>query len=57
MDEGTWNRARGWALWKAFITYNDHKNSNDIIAEESYHVIHIIIDDYVSEKITRNLEA
>ncbi|MEC0091216.1 aminoglycoside phosphotransferase family protein [Paenibacillus macquariensis] len=57
MDEGTWNRARGWALWKALITYNGHKDSNDIIAEESYHVIHIIIDDYLAEKITRNLEA
>ncbi|GGH23554.1 aminoglycoside phosphotransferase family protein [Paenibacillus segetis] len=22
-DEDTWNRARGWALWKALITYND----------------------------------
>jgi len=57
MDEGTWNRARGWALWKALITYNSHKNSNDIIAEESYHVIHTILDDYLAEKITRNLEA
>ncbi|WP_438351755.1 aminoglycoside phosphotransferase family protein [Paenibacillus sp. FA6] len=23
-DEGTWNRARGWALWKALITYDKH---------------------------------
>ncbi|OAB41518.1 aminoglycoside phosphotransferase family protein [Paenibacillus glacialis] len=51
MDEGTWNRARGWALWKALITYNGNKNSNQAIAEESYHVINIIIDDYESEKI------
>ncbi|UNK18362.1 aminoglycoside phosphotransferase family protein [Paenibacillus sp. N3/727] len=46
MDEGTWNRARGWALWKALITYNGNKNSNTAIAEESYHVINIIVDDY-----------
>ncbi|SMF63939.1 Predicted kinase, aminoglycoside phosphotransferase (APT) family [Paenibacillus uliginis N3/975] len=51
MDEGTWNRARGWALWKALITYNGNKNSNTAIAEESYHVINIIVDDYKSEKI------
>ncbi|MGM1045682.1 MAG: aminoglycoside phosphotransferase family protein [Bacillota bacterium] len=51
MDEGTWNRARGWAIWKALITYNGNKNSNTAIAEESYHVINIIVDDYKSEKI------
>ncbi|MCJ7842504.1 phosphotransferase [Lederbergia sp. NSJ-179] len=22
VDEGTWNRAKGWALWKALITYH-----------------------------------
>lgn len=21
LDKGTWNRAKGWALWKALITY------------------------------------
>ncbi|AJS57892.1 aminoglycoside phosphotransferase family protein [Paenibacillus sp. IHBB 10380] len=53
MDEDTWNRARGWALWKALITYNGNKNSNKAIAEESFNVINIIVDDYESEKIQR----
>ncbi|MEW9502886.1 aminoglycoside phosphotransferase family protein [Jeotgalibacillus marinus] len=51
MKEETWNRARGWALWKALITYNGYKNSNKAIAEESYNVINIIVYDYKSEKI------
>ncbi|WP_442603078.1 aminoglycoside phosphotransferase family protein [Paenibacillus sp. KN14-4R] len=50
MDEGTWNRARGWALWKALITYNWNRNSNKVIAEESYNIIKIIEQDYELEK-------
>jgi len=50
MDEETWNRARGWALWKALITYDGNKNSNRTIAEESSRIIKIIIDEYKSQK-------
>ncbi|MBU8733527.1 aminoglycoside phosphotransferase family protein [Cytobacillus oceanisediminis] len=50
MDEETWNRARGWALWKALITYNWNRNSNKTIAEEAYRVINIIQKDYEKEK-------
>lgn len=46
IDEETWNRARGWALWKALITYDANKSSNKIVAEESYRVIQVIVDDY-----------
>ncbi|WP_242275667.1 aminoglycoside phosphotransferase family protein [Bacillus cereus group sp. BfR-BA-01445] len=46
IDEETWNRARGWALWKALITYDANKISNKIVAEESYRVIQVIVDDY-----------
>ncbi|MCF6137713.1 aminoglycoside phosphotransferase family protein [Pseudalkalibacillus berkeleyi] len=45
-DEETWNRARGWALWKALITYNWNRRSNKVIAEESYNIINIIQEDY-----------
>lgn len=48
MNEDTWNRARGWALWKALITYVGNKNDDQDIAEDALHVIHIIIDDYQS---------
>ncbi|MGE7931535.1 aminoglycoside phosphotransferase family protein [Viridibacillus arvi] len=50
MDKETWRRARGWALWKALITYAGNKNTNRAIAEESYKVINIIVDDYEREK-------
>jgi aminoglycoside phosphotransferase (APT) family kinase protein len=50
MDEETWNRARGWALWKALITYNGNKDSNKVIAKESYNIINIIVNDFLSER-------
>jgi aminoglycoside phosphotransferase (APT) family kinase protein len=46
MDEGTWNRARGWALWKALITYDAHKDSDKVKAEEAYNTIWTIVEDY-----------
>ena len=46
MDDKTWNRARGWALWKALITYDGHKDSNKRVAAESYRIIKLIIDDW-----------
>jgi aminoglycoside phosphotransferase (APT) family kinase protein len=46
IDKETWNRARGWALWKALITYDAYKGSNKVIAEEAYNIILTIIDDY-----------
>lgn len=46
MDEATWNRARGWALWKALITYDAHKNSDQAKAEEACTIIQIILHDY-----------
>lgn len=46
MDEETWDRARGWALWKALITYDGYKDSNKTIAMESYDSIKIIIDEW-----------
>jgi aminoglycoside phosphotransferase (APT) family kinase protein len=45
-DEGTWNRARGWALWKALITYDAYKNNDKVKAEEASNTIWTIIKDY-----------
>ena len=50
MNEETWNRARGWALWKALITYDAHKNTNKAIAEESYRVIDSIVSDWEQQE-------
>ncbi|HDR7969956.1 TPA: aminoglycoside phosphotransferase [Bacillus pacificus] len=46
IDKETWNRARGWALWKALITYDANKTSNKIVVDESYRVIQVIANDY-----------
>ncbi len=46
MDEGTWNRARGWAMWKALIIYEDYKNSDSMKLKEAYNVIQTIIEDF-----------
>ncbi|MGZ9584321.1 aminoglycoside phosphotransferase family protein [Paenibacillus marinisediminis] len=32
-DEDTWNRARGWALWKALITYDGHDKDSSMALE------------------------
>ncbi len=45
MDEETWNRARGWALWKALITYDEYKDSDSTKSNEAYKVILTIIED------------
>ncbi|WP_347552956.1 aminoglycoside phosphotransferase family protein (plasmid) [Pseudalkalibacillus hwajinpoensis] len=45
-DEETWNRARGWALWKSLITYNWNRRSNKETAEDSYNIINTIQEDY-----------
>ncbi len=49
-DEETWNRARGWALWKALITYNYNKHSNKAIADKSFNTIKTILNDYETER-------
>ncbi|PGT01968.1 aminoglycoside phosphotransferase family protein [Bacillus cereus] len=46
IDEEMWNRARGWALWKALIIYDANRGSNEKVAEESYRVIQVIVEDY-----------
>ncbi|GGD61044.1 aminoglycoside phosphotransferase family protein [Paenibacillus nasutitermitis] len=50
-DQETWNRARGWALWKALITYDYHKQSDKIIADESCNIINVILNDYETERL------
>lgn len=49
-DQETWNRARGWALWKALITYDYHKQSDKTIADESSDIINVILKDYETER-------
>ncbi|WP_314588082.1 aminoglycoside phosphotransferase family protein [Paenibacillus terrigena] len=53
MDEETWDRARGWVLWKALITYDENKDTDKARAEEAYHVIRTVMDEYASAKANR----
>ncbi|MEE6449199.1 aminoglycoside phosphotransferase family protein [Gottfriedia acidiceleris] len=47
-DENTWHRARGWALWKALITFNANKEHDTTIREESFNTINVIMNDFKS---------
>ena len=44
-DEDTWNRARGWALWKALITAAG-MTANQREVEQSFRVIEELAADY-----------
>lgn len=46
VDDATWNRARGWALWKALITYAQLSGTNMAEKEKAKKVIDILIADY-----------
>jgi aminoglycoside phosphotransferase (APT) family kinase protein len=43
LDTGTIDRARGWALWKALITYN---TSNHLVADNAKFTLNAILDEY-----------
>ncbi|MVO98320.1 aminoglycoside phosphotransferase family protein [Paenibacillus lutrae] len=44
-DGGTWNRARGWALWKALITY-DRNEKNSKTALDAKRTLDTILKEY-----------
>jgi aminoglycoside phosphotransferase (APT) family kinase protein len=44
-DEGTCNRARGWALWKALITY-DWSEKDSTAAADAKRILDIILKEY-----------
>lgn len=43
-DLDTWNRARGWALWKALITYN---SDNEEVRDNAKHTINEILNELI----------
>jgi aminoglycoside phosphotransferase (APT) family kinase protein len=45
-DAGTWARARGWALWKALITFPDDVDGNPAAAAGNQRVIARVLDDH-----------
>lgn len=45
LDQDTWNRAKGWALWKAFITLQQCENKNSEKAQEHIRIIQDVLKD------------
>lgn len=45
-DAGTWQRGRGWTLWKALITLAQQPDDGSIVAREQLRVIAEILDDH-----------
>ncbi len=45
LDDDTWSRARGWALWKALITAAGH-DGNQREAKKSWRVLNEVLADY-----------
>jgi aminoglycoside phosphotransferase (APT) family kinase protein len=46
VDEGTWARGRGWALWKALATYTAAIDDDGAVAGEAARVLAAIFDEY-----------
>ena len=44
LDDDTWERGRGWALWKALITIAEHRDANPSIADEARGVLTRALD-------------
>ena len=45
-DDGSWARARGWALWKALLQVQQYLDTNPALAAANQHVIAEVLDDH-----------
>lgn len=48
LDDATWQRGRGWALWKALITLKAQRGRDEKLAEWSRRTIREVIADHLS---------
>jgi aminoglycoside phosphotransferase (APT) family kinase protein len=46
VDDGTWARGRGWALWKGLITLAEHVDTNPLEAGKARRVIDEVLADH-----------
>jgi len=46
LDNASWARGRGWALWKALIVCAELPGTNKLEIEKSWQVIHEVLTDY-----------
>ena len=51
LDEATWQRARGWTLWKALITWVRHLSADQQQVERARRTIHVLLSDSDSEAV------
>lgn len=47
LDEATWVRGRGWALWKALITLAEYSSTNVVKATEARRTINEVLVEYM----------
>jgi aminoglycoside phosphotransferase (APT) family kinase protein len=47
LDEATWARGRGWALWKALITYAGNLETQPAVATAAGHMIDDVVAEYL----------
>jgi aminoglycoside phosphotransferase (APT) family kinase protein len=45
LDPDSWDRGRGWALWKALITIAEHRESDHSSADEAREVLRRVLDE------------
>lgn len=50
LDQNTWSRARGWALWKALITIVSINDKNGLQARKQLNIINELVHEHIIEK-------
>ncbi|EKJ96737.1 MULTISPECIES: aminoglycoside phosphotransferase family protein [Hyphomicrobiales] len=50
MDKATWQRGRGWALWKALITLEAQRGKDEVRAEWSRRTIREVFADHIESR-------
>jgi aminoglycoside phosphotransferase (APT) family kinase protein len=50
LDAQTWERARGWCLWKALIVVAGHPGTNPLVRDEHRGWIDLVVADHLGER-------
>lgn len=48
LDDATWARGRGWALWKSLITVAEHRTTNPALAGSSLHIVREVLAEHAT---------
>ncbi len=56
LDQATWTRAKGWALWKALLVLVESRNSEQTVARETRRILtEILSNEQPTESLKSNL--